>query len=216
MEWRLLVLISNHRRIHIPHPWLGSSLSSTVGPLEPIVYGLEDGLTVVTQHRLLLWLGLHHAAGRVLQVLEKLLLKRMLATLPNYDWEGLVTHVAFVLNTSVSPRTNHRPIEMVFGKDIGPSYLDSGIPAKPHYLVKNDTEEFSPQAARILRSGRKINISVNTLPTKYSGATKAQWKTLPVPHQPTMTPKMCGMQMATSKVETQPRFRPVSWSLSMA
>ncbi len=27
----------------------------------------------------------------------------------------------------------------------------------------NDTEEFSPQAARILRSGRKINISVNTL-----------------------------------------------------
>jgi hypothetical protein len=40
----------------------------------------------------------------------KLLLKRMLATLPNYDWEGLVTHVAFVLNTSVSPRTNHRPI----------------------------------------------------------------------------------------------------------
>ncbi|MFN9938440.1 MAG: hypothetical protein ACK56I_03095, partial [bacterium] len=30
----------------------------------------------------------------------------------------------------------------------------------------NDTEEFSPQRARILRSGRKINISVNTLPTK--------------------------------------------------
>jgi hypothetical protein len=26
---------------------------------------------------------------------------------------------------------------------------------------------------------------VNTLPTKYSGATKAQWKTLPVPRQPT-------------------------------
>ncbi len=46
----------------------------------------------------------------------KLLLKRMLATLPNYDWEGLVTHVAFVLNTSVSPRTNHRPIEMILGK----------------------------------------------------------------------------------------------------
>jgi hypothetical protein len=87
----------------------------------------------------------------------KLLLKRMLATLPNYDWEGLVTHVAFVLNTSVSPRTNHRPIEMVFGKDIGPSYLDSGIPAKPHYLVKNDTvhiEELTEQVAKATRDVR--------------------------------------------------------------
>jgi hypothetical protein len=30
----------------------------------------------------------------------KLLLKRMLATLPNYDWEGLVTHVVGMSETA--------------------------------------------------------------------------------------------------------------------
>jgi len=46
---------------------------------------------------------------------------------------------------------------MVFGKDIGPSYLDSGIPAKPHYLVKNDTvhiEELTEQVAKATRDVR--------------------------------------------------------------
>ena len=68
---------------------------------------------------------------------------------------------------------------------------------------KNDTEEFSPQAARILRSGRKINISVNTLPSKYSGATKAQWKTLPVPCQPTtITKNLAQRESLQSKRQT--------------
>ncbi|MFN9908891.1 MAG: hypothetical protein ACK56F_22660, partial [bacterium] len=72
---------------------------------------------------------------------------------------------------------------------------------------KNDTEEFPPQAARILRSGRKINISVNTLPTKYSRATKAQWKTLPVPHQPPITPKKPSTKrIATIKTPNTPYY----------
>ncbi|MFN9999901.1 MAG: hypothetical protein ACK559_02120, partial [bacterium] len=71
----------------------------------------------------------------------------------------------------------------------------------------NDTKEFSPQAARILRSGRKINISVNTLPAKYSGATKAQWKTLPVPHQPTTIPKKPSTKrIATIKTPNTPYY----------
>jgi dUTPase len=71
----------------------------------------------------------------------------------------------------------------------------------------SNTEEFSPQAARILRSGRKINISVNTLPSKYSGATKAQWKTLPVPCQPTtITKKPSTKRIATIKTPNTPYY----------
>ncbi|MFO0006334.1 MAG: hypothetical protein ACK559_34945, partial [bacterium] len=71
----------------------------------------------------------------------------------------------------------------------------------------DDTEEFSPQTARILRSGRKINISVNTLPTKYTDATKAQWKTLTVPHQPTITPKKPSTKrIATIKTPNTPYY----------
>jgi hypothetical protein len=71
----------------------------------------------------------------------------------------------------------------------------------------NDTEEFSPQTARILRSGRKINISVNTLPTKYTDATKAQWKTLTVPHQPTTIPKKPSTKrIATIKTPNTPYY----------
>ena len=39
---------------------------------------------------------------------------------------------------------------------------------------KEETEELSPSEERILRSGRKINISVNLLPAKYTSATRAQ------------------------------------------
>jgi hypothetical protein len=71
----------------------------------------------------------------------------------------------------------------------------------------NDTEEFSPQTARILRSGRKINISVNTLPAKYTDATKAQWKTLTVPHQPTTIPKKPSTKrIATIKTPNTPYY----------
>jgi hypothetical protein len=71
----------------------------------------------------------------------------------------------------------------------------------------NDTEEFSPQAARILRSGRKINISVNTLPIKYTNATKAQWKTLTVPHQPSTLPtKPSTKRIATIKTPNTPYY----------
>jgi hypothetical protein len=71
----------------------------------------------------------------------------------------------------------------------------------------DDTEEFSPQTARILRSGRKINISVNTLPTKYTDATKAQWKTLTVPHQPTTIPRKANTKrIATIKTPNTPYY----------
>jgi hypothetical protein len=71
----------------------------------------------------------------------------------------------------------------------------------------NDTEEFSPQTARILRSGRKINISVNTLLAKYTDATKAQWKTLTVPHQPPTIPrKSSTKRIATIKTPNTPYY----------
>jgi hypothetical protein len=51
-----------------------------------------------------------------------------------------------------------------------------------------DTQEFSPASARILRSGRKINISTNTLPTAYTNAISASWSTLPTTLQPPLVP----------------------------
>jgi hypothetical protein len=71
----------------------------------------------------------------------------------------------------------------------------------------DDREEFSPQTSRILRSGRKINISVNTLPTKYTDATKAQWKTLTVPHQPPIIHRKANTKrIATIKTPNTPYY----------
>ncbi len=48
---------------------------------------------------------------------------------------------------------------------------------------------------------------MNTLPTKYSRATKAQWKTLPVPHQPPITPKKPSTKrIATFKTPNTPYY----------
>ena len=49
-----------------------------------------------------------------------------------------------------------------------------------------DVTEFPTDTARILRSGKRININVCTLPSKYSTVKKAQWSTLPIPLQPTL------------------------------
>ena len=49
-----------------------------------------------------------------------------------------------------------------------------------------DVTEFPADTARILRSGKRININVCTLPSKYSTVKKAQWSTLPIPLQPTL------------------------------
>jgi hypothetical protein len=73
--------------------------------------------------------------------------------------------------------------------------------------VKENTEELSPSEERILRSGRKINISVNTLPAKYTSATRAQWKTLTVPNQPPATPrKPQTKRIATIKTPNTPYY----------
>ncbi len=48
---------------------------------------------------------------------------------------------------------------------------------------------------------------MNTLPIKYSGAIKAQWKTLPVPHQPPMIPKKPSTKrIATIKTPNTPYY----------
>ena len=48
---------------------------------------------------------------------------------------------------------------------------------------------------------------MNTLPIKYTNATKAQWKTLTVPHQPTTIPrKPSTKRIATIKTPNTPYY----------
>jgi len=49
-----------------------------------------------------------------------------------------------------------------------------------------EVDEFSPDTAKILRSGRQINVNVCSLPNEYRTVKKAQWSAMPIPLQPTL------------------------------
>ena len=68
----------------------------------------------------------------------------------------------------------------------GPSISDHHIDDNVIEDERNpiDVDEFSPDAAKILRSGRRINVNVCSLPDKYHTVKKAQWSSIPIPHQP--------------------------------
>ena len=69
----------------------------------------------------------------------KLMLKRMLAVKSDLNWEYLPYLCAKILNNSISPKTNFRPMEMVFGSQgLETPFLDTENIAPPHYLVKNN------------------------------------------------------------------------------
>ena len=71
--------------------------------------------------------------------ITKLMIKRILATKPTYNWAYLPLICAIALNTSVSPRTGFKPIDMVRGSGAaGLSFLDLEGIAAPHYMVKNN------------------------------------------------------------------------------
>ncbi|MFN9910919.1 MAG: hypothetical protein ACK56F_33245, partial [bacterium] len=123
--------------------------------------------------------------------MRKLSMDEFITLLPtHFDADILKKLGLFRYNRKGNPESVHKTEEAEIIKQDTLSEKERDERQEPgNSSNTDDTEEFSPQAARILRSGKKINISVNTLPFKYSGAIKAHWKTLPVPHQPTVTLK---------------------------
>ena len=74
--------------------------------------------------------------------LVKLMMKKMLATSTNenFNWEMLPYLCAKIMNNNVSPKTNCKPAEMLFGTGNGPAFLDREQLAPPHHLVKTNTQ----------------------------------------------------------------------------
>ncbi len=83
----------------------------------------------------------------------KLMIKRILATRPTYNWTWLPLICAIAINTSVSPRTGFRPAAMVGGEDAsGKSFLDLQGIATLHYIVGNDRVKLEEMLAQIRES----------------------------------------------------------------
>jgi len=67
----------------------------------------------------------------------KLMMKKMLATKPTFNWEYIPYLVAKILNNTISPKTNFTPAQMVFGYESNDPTFNLEIIAPPHALVKN-------------------------------------------------------------------------------
>jgi hypothetical protein len=69
----------------------------------------------------------------------KIMLKKMLATQPTLNWEFLPFLISKILNTTISPKTGFKPVDLVFGKDnAGLSFMDTEALGQPHYFVKSN------------------------------------------------------------------------------
>jgi hypothetical protein len=141
--------------------------------------------------------------------MRKLSMDEFITLLPtHFDDDILKTLGLFRYNRKGNPETIKKTDETeIINQDTHAEEEQDERQDPDNNSKTNDTEEFSPQTARILRSGRKINISVNTLPTKYTDATRAQWKTLTIPHQPTTIPrKPSTKRIATIKTPNTPYY----------
>jgi len=71
----------------------------------------------------------------------KIMLKRMLAVKSDLNWEFLPYLCAKIINNTVSPKTNFKPQEMVFGSQgAGSSIFDTDTLLQIHPLVKNNRQ----------------------------------------------------------------------------
>jgi hypothetical protein len=95
-----------------------------------------------------------HSAGRGhierLVGICKTLLKKFLATRPTLEWRFLPMLVSKFINNSISPRTNFKPQEMVFGSTGQGDFflnLENYVPAHP--TVRNRQQEIDNLSAEI-------------------------------------------------------------------
>ena len=70
----------------------------------------------------------------------KILMKKLVATRPSYDWQLLPFIISKTINNTLSLKTGFKPSEMVFGKSSEPTFLELEKFAPPNYFVKNDAE----------------------------------------------------------------------------
>jgi hypothetical protein len=80
------------------------------------------------------------ARGKIenLVKLTKLMMKRMLAVRPDFNWKNLPTLCAHIFNNTTSPRTGFKPVDLVYGKDYGGKSifdLENAVPA--HFSIRN-------------------------------------------------------------------------------
>jgi hypothetical protein len=69
----------------------------------------------------------------------KLLYKKILASRPTYNWEYLNFLITKIHNTTINPRNNCKPAELVFGQGSqSQSFLDMENLTPPHHLLKNN------------------------------------------------------------------------------
>jgi hypothetical protein len=97
--------------------------------------------------------------------LVKRLLKKFLATNKKQDlnWELLPICVSKAYNNIISPKTNFRPVEMVFGSEGGRLMTDIDSYAPPHYLVKNNAtyiKELNKKIQEITKEATKNIIDI--------------------------------------------------------
>jgi hypothetical protein len=90
----------------------------------------------------------------------KLLLRKMLATHTDLNWEFLPFLVSEILNNSINPNTGFSPFTMVYGADHSiPSFLQSEPSAMPHFSVR-------PNKARIKALTKEIQRITTTAQDK--------------------------------------------------
>jgi hypothetical protein len=90
----------------------------------------------------------------------KLLLRKMLATHTDLNWEFLPFLVSKILNNSINPNTGFSPFTMVYGADHSiPSFLQSEPSAMPHFSVR-------PNKARIKALTKEIQRITTTAQDK--------------------------------------------------
>jgi len=70
------------------------------------------------------------------------------------------------------------------GPSISDHQIDDSVLEEQESSV--DVDEFLPDTAKILLSGRRINVNACSLPSKYRTVIKTQWSSIPIPLQPTL------------------------------
>ena len=71
----------------------------------------------------------------------KLLLRKLLATRNDLNWEFLPFLISKIMNNSVNPNTGFSPFTMVYGADHPiPSFLQTEPSALPHFSVRPDKQ----------------------------------------------------------------------------
>jgi hypothetical protein len=97
----------------------------------------------------------------------KLMMRKMLATKPTFNWKYLPYICAKVFNTTISPKTGFAPSVMVFGSEnAGKSFLDLGNIALPHNSIKNNkvhVDQLTTEIAECTRVAREKLIDLRNV-----------------------------------------------------